>query len=161
MNIFYLDEDPHKAAKYLCDKHVVKMVLETAQLLCSAHHAFKTATPEMYSATHINHPCAIWVRTDYSHYEWLHRHFIALLIEYTARYKKVHSCTRLVKHLLHPPKHIRNGLYFTPPPQVMPDQYKTEDTVEAYRKYYIGEKLSFAKWSYSDAPYWLQNKQIS
>ena len=65
MNIFVLDNDPFKAAEYQCDKHVVKMVLETAQLLCSAH---ETAP---YKRTHYNHPCAIWTRSSLSNYMWL------------------------------------------------------------------------------------------
>ena len=70
MNIFYIDTCPVKAAQMQCDKHVVKMVLESAQMLCTAHHSFwQHDVP--YKPTHRNHPSAVWARSNSKHYDWL------------------------------------------------------------------------------------------
>ena len=72
MNIFFLDYDTQKCAQYHCDKHVVKMVLETAQLLCGVHHTTPQVTPQVpYKLSHKNHPCAIWCRESLSNYLYL------------------------------------------------------------------------------------------
>ena len=92
MNIFVLDYDPVKAALFQCDKHIVKMPLETAQLLCSA---FKdVSTP--YKKTHLNHPCAKWARKSKHNYEWLILHGLALCDEYQYRYKKTHQSKKVI-----------------------------------------------------------------
>jgi len=96
MNIFYLDKSPVLSARYQCDKHVVKMILESAQLLCTAHRVLDyTLTSEhdskgLYKSTHKNHPSAIWARSGYEQYSWLYHHFIALGNEYEYRYHKKH-----------------------------------------------------------------------
>ena len=87
MNIFVVDYDPNKSAQDLCDKHVVKMILETAQMLCAAH-PIGTAP---YKATHLKHPCTLWVARSIDNYEWLLTHGYALCREYTARYGKRHK----------------------------------------------------------------------
>lgn len=161
MNIFYLDKDPELAAQMLCDKHVVKMILETAQLLCTAHHVLGTNTAEMYKITNKNHPCAIWVRSTWGNYEWTFSYFLCLLEEYTYRYKKKHACEKLIGVLGNNPLSLvrhsfTNPLFFfeSSPPQCMPDKYKQEDTVSAYRAYYKGEKAHFAKWTKREVPLW-------
>ncbi len=164
MNIFYLDENPQKAAEMLIDKHVVKMVLETAQLLSTAHrvldgeHGYKMSAnnrrlqtwtmsdPEvdakLYKATHFNHPCSIWARESLENYDWLYEYFEALSKEYTKRFGKTHlSWAKLGDILAIPPQ---NALLepFTEPPQAMPAEYHVEgDSIEAYHKYYQAEKL--------------------
>tara|TARA_R110002126_G_scaffold8531_5_gene40243 strand:+ start:593 stop:1099 length:507 start_codon:yes stop_codon:yes gene_type:complete len=161
MNIFYLNADPKIAAQQQCDKHVVKMILETAQLLSTAHRELdgddNADANELYKATHKNHPSAVWARDNSENYDWLWQHMDALLKEYTARYHKTHKTERLLHHLWEHPKNITHG-DFTPPPQCMPDQYKSDCTVSAYRDYYLGEKMDIAKWAHSESPTWVLSK---
>jgi hypothetical protein len=154
MNIFYLDRDPYKAARFHCDKHVVKMILETAQLLSTAHHEFGTATDTMYKPTHKNHPSAVWVRQSKKNYHWAYELFQWLSFEYSDRYKKTHkSWFKLRTELLLAPDSMPDDV-FTDPPQCMPDECKMDDAVLAYRKYYKEGKSSFAQWNHSPKPYW-------
>lgn len=153
MNIFYLDENPHTAASYHCDKHVVKMILETAQLLSTAHHHYGSATCDMYKPTHKNHPSAVWVRESESNYLWAWRLFCCLCKEYTIRYNKKHKTSRLLEELFDFPAGIPKSIGMTSPPQCMPDVYKCDDTVSAYRRYYMGDKKRFATWK-TNKPKW-------
>tara|TARA_R110002111_G_scaffold14205_2_gene38958 strand:- start:62 stop:499 length:438 start_codon:yes stop_codon:yes gene_type:complete len=131
----------------MCDKHVVKMILESAQMLSTAHHILdKSDNDLLYKATHKNHPSSRWVRESHLHYQWLYSHFVALGLEYTRRYGKIHtSITKLSDGLSHVPRHIPNKP-FSPPPQCMPPDYYQDNTIEAYRMYYKCDKASFAKW---------------
>ena len=148
MNIFYLDKCPVKAAKYQYNKHVVKMILESAQMLCAAHHVLDNRTRDLsgipYRVTHINHPSTIWTRLDRYNYMWLYDHMIALGDEYTRRYGKKHlSITKCWWPLSRTPSGIpEKG--FTQPPQAMPDEYKNECSIRAYWNYYIGDKHHIA-----------------
>ena len=90
MNIFYLDSDPVKAAQIQYNKHVVKMILESAQMLCTAHHHYDEDTDVPYKKAHYNHPSTIWTRESDDHYMWLFDHMCALGKEYTKRYGKTH-----------------------------------------------------------------------
>ena len=140
MNIFYLHEDPKLAASYVYDKHKVKMILESAQMLCTAHHVYGNGDNVPYKQAHLNHPSTIWARKSKATYMWLYEHMLALGHEYTHRYGKVHkSITKCKDFLATPPRHIQ-GEEFTQPPQAMPDEYKAECSIEAYWNYYIGEK---------------------
>ena len=156
MNIFYLDRDPFTAARYHCDKHVVKMILETAQLLSTAHHLCDTTVDRniLYRPTHVNHPSAIWVRESNSNYQWTWELLYALGREYEERYHKTHLS---IKKLLDPLADLPElpNEHRTDPPQCMPDYCKRSDTVEAYRSYYRMEKAMFAKWAYSPTPEWM------
>ena len=159
MNIFYLDQNPVKAAAYHCDKHCVKMILETAQLLSTAHRELDGNEMAdrlgLYKSTHKNHPSAVWVRQGWFNYQWAFNLFKQLLKQYTARYGKEHKTGRLLDALATAPVNIPSVTSGSPlPPQCMPDEYKREDTVEAYRAYYKGAKAGFAKWSKSPAPEW-------
>ena len=144
MNIFYLDEDPKVAAILQYNKHVVKMILESAQMLCTAHHVYgneeqKENVP--YKQAHLNHPSTIWCRQSIPNYMWLYKHMLALGHEYTHRYGKVHkSITKCKDFLSIAPQGINKYASFTQPPQAMPDEYKAECSIEAYWNYYIGEK---------------------
>ena len=162
MNIFYLDNDPENAARYQCDKHVVKMILETAQLLCTAHRLLDgvevLGNEPLYKATHQNHPSSIWVRESSGNYEWLYKHFAFLLDEYTERYSKIHKTSRLLGVLKNLPENIPNA-GMKVPPQCMPDEYRNSDTVEAYRNYYIGEKSYMATWK-RNKPKWWKDESI-
>lgn len=158
MNIFYLHPDPAAAAQMQCDKHVVKMLLETAQLLSTAHRELDgDNVPDVfYKSTHKNHPSAKWVRDDAYHYDWAYQHFISLCGEYTHRYGKTHLTDSKLRNLLaKPPRKLAYGSWQSDPPQCMPDEYKCDNTVTAYRNYYKGDKARFAEWNKSrPAPEW-------
>ena len=139
MNIFYLDKDPITAAIVQYNKHVVKMILESAQMLCAAHHVLGNSDNVPYKLAHKNHPCTIWARENSLHYDWLYEHMMALGDEYTARYSKIHMSIDKCKHLNIHPENIPHE-EFEQPPQCMPDEYKDKCSVQAYWNYYIGEK---------------------
>lgn len=175
MNIFVLDNDAATSARMMCDKHVVKMILESCQLLSTAHHvldgeelivnsgkrrykSYICTKKNICKATMVNHPCTIWVRENRANYMWLWRHAYALCKEYTRRYGKVHAMESMLMHELYDaPSNIVKGK-ITPFAQAMPEQYKDKNAVVAYRKYYIGEKTRFAKWSYTEEPEWFTAK---
>ncbi len=151
MNIFVVDKNPIKAAKELCDKHVVKMILESAQMLCSCFPNGEAP----YKRAFYNHPCTIWARESKENYEWLLDHAFAMCDEYAMRYNKVHKsleaifwCCQNYESLDLPSKGI------TPFAQAMPDEYKNKCAVTAYRAYYNGEKARFAKWKTRKTPEW-------
>ena len=143
MNIFYLDKCPVKAAQVQYNKHVVKMILESAQMLCTAHHCYgdKYQVENVpYKQAHLNHPSTVWTRRSKSTYMWLYNHMMALGDEYTKRYGKTHlSITKCKDFLAIPPRHIQ-GDDWCQPPQAMPDEYKDKCSIQAYWNYYIGEK---------------------
>ena len=161
MNIFYLHHDPIVCAAMHCDKHVVKMILEYGQMLSTAHRVldgipimregskkpvvcgYEMADPAMevlYKATHKNHPSNVWVRQSSAHYGWLVELFVALSFEYERRYNKQHKTfTKLFKTLTSPPTRIAHDP-FVPPPQAMPDEYKDDDAITAYRRFYVLDK---------------------
>jgi len=147
MNIFYLDKCPDKAARLQYNKHVVKMILESAQMLCTAHHCYgdKDQVENVpYKQAHLNHPSTVWTRRSKSTYMWLYNHMMALGNEYTKRYGKTHlSITKCKDFLAIPPRHIQ-GDDWCQPPQAMPDEYKDECSIQAYWNYYIGEKHKIA-----------------
>lgn len=152
MNIFYLDKCPINAATMQCDKHVVKMILETAQLLSTAHRVLdgdeRADTMGLYKTTHKNHPSAVWVRSGALNYIWTARHLNALCSEYTKRYGKVHKTERLLTKLALLPNNIERTSKMYEPPMCMPDQYKQENcAVTAYRNYYKGDKAYMCKWN--------------
>ena len=143
MNIFYLDEDPEVAAIVQYNKHVVKMILESAQMLCTAHHCYgdreqKENVP--YKQAHLNHPSTIWARKSRATYMWLYEHMLALGHEYTARYGKEHLSIIKCKEPLSLAPINMPTYEFEQPPQCMPDEYKDPCSIQAYWNYYIGEK---------------------
>lgn len=182
MNIFYLDHNQAKCAKYHCDRHVVKMILETGQLLTTAVrylfgvYSTEGAVPfwsKLPLATHTNHPCAVWVRQNRAHYDWLYNLFVELLREFEFRYGHSHSWSSLIG-LLNPENFAEKLMYtgpFMPPPLCMPDTCKLvvdwsesriptqqmliDYTVESYRWYYEKEKLRFCTYKRREWPVWL------
>jgi hypothetical protein len=158
MNIFYLDSRPVVAAQYHCDKHVCKMIVEYAQLLSTAHHIHGTAVEGMYKKTHSNHPSAIWTRSSPQAYEYVRQLLWHLLEQYAIRYFKVHKTLAVYDLCRTMPAPLAvmdpSPALFVPPPLCMPDQYKTDDAVDSYRKYYVGEKSGFARWKNSAVPGW-------
>jgi hypothetical protein len=160
MNIFVLHEQPWVAAEMHVDKHVVKMIVESAQMLSTAH-AVLDGEQVAYKPTHINHPCSKWVRESVANYQWLYSLFRYLSQEYTHRYGKVHKTwLNHGKTLATPPKNIpEKGS--TPFALAMPDQYKDDNPVTAYRKYYLGEKAHIFKWKDRSIPEWVDKTCIS
>ena len=147
MNIFYLNRDPVKAARVQYNKHVVKMILESAQMLCTAHHHYAEQLGYNneyipYRKAHYNHPSTIWTRQNSRHYYWLFHHMLALGEEYTKRYGKKHlSITKCFDALQNCPVGMPLGGVFEEPPQCMPDEYKVKgDSISAYWNYYEQEK---------------------
>lgn len=154
MNIFFLDRDVKKCAQYHCDKHVVKMILESAQLLCSAHHMTDQVTDQVpYKLSHKNHPCSIWVRDSLSHYLYLCELGLELCKEYSHRYGKRHKSQEVIEWCLTNKVKISDK-GFSDPPKAMPDEYKVNDVVESYRNYYKGAKMEFCKWKNRPIPDW-------
>jgi len=144
MNIFYLHSDPKVAASYFYDKHKVKMILECAQMLCTAHIALGNDDVP-YKKSHLNHPSSVWVRANKENYQWLYEHMLALGKEYTKRYNKTHLTITKCKDILAvAPLSIPTG-NFTEPPQCMPDEYKVDnDSISAYWNYYEQDKYKIA-----------------
>ena len=155
MNIFVLDESPVVSAKYACDKHVVKMILESAQMLCAVHP--EGTAP--YKRSFYNHPCTKWVRESARNYEWLLLHAYALCDEYTRRYGKVHKTEEVVEWCDNNRPELPN-IGLTKQPTCMPDYCKTESVVESYRNYYINEKSEFAKWKDGNVPSWYSGASV-
>ena len=149
MNIFYLHESPYVAARLQYNKHVVKMILESAQMLCTAHHHYAekheiNADYIPYKKAHYNHPSTIWCRENSRQYDWLYAHMIALGNEYKIRYGKTHlSITKCKEPLRHAPYDMPT-VDFKQPPQCMPDEYKDKCSIQSYWNYYIGEKSKIA-----------------
>lgn len=168
MNIFIVDADPQIAARELCDKHVVKMVLESAQLLSNAHRVldgddkgnlFNFRDEIFYKKTHTNHPCAIWCRETSANYQWLYEHYRELAREYQYRYGKRHASfykNDIGNYLAFLPKNIRRA-ELTPFAIAM-KQYQQciveGDPVQSYRNYYNETKMRFANWKRREPPLW-------
>ena len=154
MNIFVLDRDVRKCAEYHNDKHVVKMILESAQLLCGVHHMVEENTDEVpYRLSHKNHPCSIWARENISNYLWLCELGLELCKEYSYRYEKRHKSQDVIEWCLTNPPSLPEE-DFTEPPKAMPEEYKVNDVVQSYRNYYIGDKKYFSKWKKREVPSW-------
>jgi hypothetical protein len=191
MNIFYLDPDPKTCAEMHCDKHVVKMIIEYAQLMSTAHRVIDgeqytdlTANGRriqrwrldderehtLYKASHINHPSAIWCRENIENYNWLYDMWSYSLDEYTHRYGKTHLCAKLKDALYAGPRRIKNGEFFAPTPAMPvdlkvlaenPTPGRKYDSLKSYHKYYIQEKVRFAKWKNRNIPEWFANASLS
>lgn len=158
MNIFVLDKDLTKCAQYYCDKHIVKMILETAQLLCSTYYFTDEIDKSPYKLTHKNHPCSLWVRASLSNWIWTRDLGLALYVEYKYRYEnRTHKSGEVIRLLKEP--NLPN-LGITKRPQVMPEQYFNKSTIQAYRNYYNGEKQNLLKYTKRDNPYWIKYKSI-
>ena len=167
MNIFYFYDSPMKSAQAQPDKMLVKMPLESAQMLCTAHRALDgdeyADLCGMYKVAHLNHPCSKWVRESSDNYIWLYKHFLALGMEYKFRYGRNHaSITKLGRALFATPDNIPLGKR-TPVAQAMPEEYKNENPIVAYRNYCINEK-HYAKWerNRSKPDWWTtQHKEVA
>lgn len=157
MNIFYLDHNIKKCAEYHYDKHLIKMQLETAQLLSTALHLNGLSDLAPYKKTHINHPSTKWVTDSYGNFKWLCELGIALYDEYKFRYgeNKIHKSGELIKQIYKTTPKF-NDKEFYEPPSVMPDEFKiTNDSIINYRNYYINGKLHLMNYKKRDVPYWI------
>ena len=159
MNIFVLDKSPQVAARMHCDKHCVKMILETAQMLSTAHRVHDTPqSDKLYKKAHLNHPCTKWIRESKANYRWAFDLYFALLLEFSTRRGKDHKSGELRHHLIEVPDGIPD-VGPTPFAQAMPDEYKRSSPVEAYRAYYLGEKASIAQWNWgTPMPEWFKTE---
>ena len=184
MNIFVLDKNPQVAAKMMCDKHVVKMIVESGQMLSTAWRVldgeqytelsannrrikrwklpYDLFEQMLYKASFVGHPCTQWTMENQKNYYWLAEHAYALCREYTYRYKgKEHKAQDMISYMRYrKPANIKISESMTPFAQAMPDQYKREDAVEAYRAYYLGEKTGFAEWKNTDTPTWYEEALV-
>ena len=157
MNIFLLDTNPKSAAQMMCDKHIVKMILESAQMLCTAHRVLDQDIPKhFYKTTHQNHPCTQWVTQTTGNYKWLFNHFLSLCAEYTHRYSKIHlTQKKLGNDLKYPPQNLAGGPR-TKFVLAMPEQFKSNCAVTSYRNYYRHKSKQFVmQWSHRQKPEWL------
>lgn len=154
MNIFYLHPIPRIAATLHCDKHVVKMILETAQILAAVHHIHGNGSAVTYKPTHINHPCVKWAAASPANYRWLQRLGYELGNEYRFRYGRDHKCEQYIKgELASPPSALADQPFiWTEPPKCMPDEYKRESVVDSYREYYKQAKRAIATWKIRQTP---------
>ena len=179
MNIFYVDRDPVKAAQMMCDKHIVKMILESAQMLCTAKRVLDGTPYEdktkngrkikrwrlenpneeaiIYKAGWFRHPSTVWVMKSAYNYIWLYKHMMAMNDEYKLRYNhtKDHLAVEKLGELLRqPPKNINVRAIDTDATPAMPDECIVPgDSVASYRKYYIMKKNRFATWK-TNIPTW-------
>jgi hypothetical protein len=183
MNIFYVDSNAEVAARNMVDRHVVKMILETAQLLSTAHRVIDgeeyvgqsqsgrkakrwrlsgNVDAIMYAATHINHPSAVWVRENSANYDWLYDHLLALGREYTYRYGRTHLTIDKLKDILKDsPQNIKQSNVMTKMPSCMDKQYIVSlDPITNYRNYYNYGKTDLLRWSNRPPPQWIDGTVI-
>lgn len=177
MNIFFLDMIPKVCSQMHCNQHVVKMILEYAQILSSVHRVVDGEPTVimsknnrkmtkyklnneleniLYKSTHINHPCVIWARKSILNYCWLYELFSNLCKEYTTRYKRIHLTDKKLRIVLKKIPNNLNGLHFTIFPQAMPDDVKNDNIITAYRDFYCKYK-NFSTWK-KTVPFWYSNK---
>ena len=152
MNIFVLDQDIRRCARFHCDRHVSKMILESVQILCTALNGKGFTTP--YRSTHVKHPCVLWAGASYDNFLWLTRLARALNDEYRFRYRKArdHASIAALDQIA---DYRFEAAGLTEFAQAMPEQYKVPgNAVAAYRAFYLGEKHAFATWTRRRAPDW-------
>lgn len=153
MNLFVVDYNPVKAAQELCDKHCIKMCLETAQLLCTVFNLQGFQAP--YKTTHKNHPVSIWVRESRKNFEWALQHGLAICSEYKGRYRKTHKSEAVIRWCGDNIDSLTFENYeLTPFALAMPDDCKCSDAVLSYRTYYLKYKSHIFSWR-RNKPIWV------
>jgi len=152
MQIFYLDKDISKCASYHADKHVIKQILESCQLLCTTMRMH--GIDYGYRKTHMNHPLRLWTEKSRDNFLWLKKLGAALCEEYSFRYNKVHKTEDILINTF-PPRCIPD-IGLTPFALAMPDEYKSDDAVKSYRDYYINEKKHLLTYTKRTPPQWLE-----
>jgi hypothetical protein len=184
MNIFVLDENPITAARMMCDKHIPKMVVESAQMMASVVRRWGATDEQMpltkagkpYKGGYANHPCTLWAGDSFGNFSWLHDHACALLSQYTTRFGKAHACAEPIAQLWHISPYLGStGVAKTPFALAMPDEHRpiachikegylhhatAPEAVKAYRSYYHSK--TFAKWEKGiPAPDWWQGAEVA
>jgi len=159
MNIFYLDSDPKLCAQYHCDKHVVKSVLETTQILCTVIQLQQDEELSfLYAPICINNPCVKWAQQSMYNFLWLQQLGSQLAEEYTYRYDRRHKCQSCIRDIV---VWVRAAAFpvisgLTVRPQLMPSVYKDDmDPRTAYRNYYLGDKTHLLKYTRRHVPDWV------
>lgn len=163
MNIFVLSECHSDNATFHADKHVVKMPLESAQIVSTILRKIGIDDTILYKSTHKNHPCVLWAGNSYENLIWTIDYCINLCNEYTWRYNKKHASETVIWHarnLLPQIEYKIPKLGLTPHPQCMPDKYRHVNVVEAYRNYYLGEKHHIFKWTRRDVPRFVKERNL-
>jgi len=183
MNRFVIEETPRECAQSHCDKHAVKMPLEEAQMLSTAHRMLdgtlekrpsisgKTMVkywklPDhrediVYKAVHMGHPCTVWAAESLANYRWAFALFEELCEEYAYRYGKVHKCyEKLADPLRLAPDNIDKNLELTPMPLAMgaaPECMNPDDVIGSYRKFYMTKQHRFSmSWKNRPTPEWFE-----
>ena len=181
MNLFVIDKDPVIAAQQQCDKHVVKMIVESGQMLSTVHrmldgeltrrpsqsgrtqvqyyvHPNSMLESKLYKAVHMNHPCTVWTRESSENYDWHYQHFVALCDEYTHRYAKVHQTDTILRDVL---KNLPRNIPRVPMTQFKlamksnPECMFENDPVKSYRLFYQTKQARFSMdWTKRDVPEW-------
>ena len=156
MNIFYLDSDPKLAAMSHCDIHVNKMLLESAQIICTVAAHYDIAAP--YKPTHASHPCVLWAAANSNNLRWLLD--LAYWLNAEWRYRWERSIYHLSAEAINS-MDITTLLCALPdssfrePPQAMPAEFQRPDSVAAYRAYYRWGKQHLHSWTKRERPDWL------
>jgi len=171
MNIFVLDTNPVLAARMHCDKHVPKMCVEAAQMMASALRRHGATDEDMpltkagkpYKGGYAHHPCTVWAGDSRANFKWLAVHANELCVEYQSRFGKIHAChlpILLMKEQVKRIPHAERIGVRTPFAQAMPDEYRDDDVVKAYRAYYHSK--TFAKWEKgTPAPDWWRGVEVT
>jgi hypothetical protein len=172
MNVFVLSRDHELRARYHCDVHVNKMLLESIQVLNTALHLNDAKDQYVfYQPTHKNHPWTEWAADRYANWKWMLDHAVALGKEFARRsekdshasYDKVHTYwldadLSLDSRIMHI---VGDDGERTSFPQCMPDLHvMQDDPVQAYRSYYMAEKVpeDWCTWSV-EKPEWVMARQ--
>ena len=183
MNLFVLDKDPVKAAQLQCDKHIVKMIVESAQMLSTTHrivdgnlehrksvsgkrtvkyycHPNSNMEKVLYRAVHFGHPCTIWTMKSVQNYMWHYEHWVALCKEYEYRYGKEHSSFLLLEDILSSPPRKQYNVGLTPFALAMtnnPECMFEGDPVKSYQAFYQTKQERFKMtWSKRPVPSWFK-----
>lgn len=166
MQIFFLSRSAKEAAQMACDKHVVKQIIETAQILSTVWFKVHGSKHKLYHQLgwlckpwpNKKHPSILWVEASRANYAWTVQYWGALLSEYTNRYHKFHKFQtmhdNLVTMIPDPSLVSDDFVPMSPEYQALPVELKDEDPVVAYRAYYKRDKARFAKWAHSETPTW-------
>jgi len=161
MNIFALHHDPVICARYHNNKHVVKMVLEYAQILSTVHHLTGSDFDvyKVYKPTHKGHPCVLWAKETDSNYIWLSHLALALAKEYTYRYNgREHASEKVIRYCLHHPPELPDG-ELTQFATAMPQKYVIPgNPIASYRNYYLNDKAPFNHYKDRSVPPFLQGE---
>lgn len=170
MNIFFLHWIPHISAQYHFNAHVIKIILEITQMLCTAYHECgytdESLPFKLYKSTHKNHPTSKWIRDYTGNFVYACKIGLALCHEYTFRYGKIHKCQPMIEYFLNHPINTQQGDKFlllpsgdviTPPALAMPPEYKVGNAIDSYRAYYqssLKAKLAINGWKKREKPSW-------